>query len=131
MTFAFHIDRFFLMYRLFSLFITLCIFIWFLPLGAFIKPSQEKVACDGQRAFHMCTCSPKTVKTSSQTSKVTTFNHSTSEPLSKTSSFGGTDILLAKTRNNLFFNTTSSINTFYFKLKSQPFFRSIDHPPKI
>lgn len=25
-----------------------------MPLGAFIKPSQEKIACDGKRAFHMC-----------------------------------------------------------------------------
>src|SRR5208283_4955065 len=29
-------------------------FIWLLPLGIFIKPSQEKVACDGQRAICMC-----------------------------------------------------------------------------
>ena len=28
--------------------------IWLLPLGVFIKPSQEKVACDGQRAICMC-----------------------------------------------------------------------------
>ncbi len=29
-------------------------FLWILPLGVFIKPSQEKVACDGQRAICMC-----------------------------------------------------------------------------
>jgi hypothetical protein len=29
-------------------------FVWLLPLGIFIKPSQEKVACDGQRAMCMC-----------------------------------------------------------------------------
>ncbi|HTL70136.1 MAG TPA: hypothetical protein VL404_02475 [Candidatus Eisenbacteria bacterium] len=27
---------------------------WVLPLGAFIKPSMEKIACGGHRAFHMC-----------------------------------------------------------------------------
>ena len=32
----------------------LLFFIWILPLGVFIKPSQEKLACDGQRAFCMC-----------------------------------------------------------------------------
>ena len=32
----------------------LLFFIWLLPLGIFIKPSQEKVACDGQRAICMC-----------------------------------------------------------------------------
>lgn len=29
-------------------------FIWILPLGVFIKPAQEKLACDGQRAVCMC-----------------------------------------------------------------------------
>ncbi len=29
--------------------------IWILPLGIFIKPSQEKVACNGQRAICLCT----------------------------------------------------------------------------
>ena len=28
--------------------------LWILPLGFFIKPSQEKFACDGQRAICMC-----------------------------------------------------------------------------
>ena len=42
------------MRRLFSLCTTVCLFSWLLPLGAFIKPSQEKTACDGQRPFHMC-----------------------------------------------------------------------------
>jgi len=27
---------------------------WILPLGVFIKPSLEKLACDGQRAMCMC-----------------------------------------------------------------------------
>jgi len=30
--------------------------IWILPLGYFIKPSQEKIACDGQRGICMCCC---------------------------------------------------------------------------
>jgi hypothetical protein len=29
-------------------------FIWLLPLGVFIKPSQEKIACGGQRAICLC-----------------------------------------------------------------------------
>ncbi len=28
--------------------------LWVLPLGFFINPSQEKLACDGQRALCMC-----------------------------------------------------------------------------
>ena len=35
------------------------IFAWMLPLGSFIKPSQEKTACGGKRAFHMCSMMKK------------------------------------------------------------------------
>ncbi len=34
--------------------ISLVFFIWILPLGIFIKPSQEKIACGGQRAICLC-----------------------------------------------------------------------------
>jgi hypothetical protein len=30
------------------------VFVWILPLGVFIRPSQEGAACHGKRAFHMC-----------------------------------------------------------------------------
>lgn len=35
-----------------------------MPLGAFIKPSQEKTACDGKRPFHMCSMMKAPVKKS-------------------------------------------------------------------
>jgi len=35
--------------------LTLIVFMaWLLPLGIYIKPSQEKIACDGQRAICLC-----------------------------------------------------------------------------
>ena len=42
------------MLRSSAFFLLISLFLWFLPLGAFIKPAQEKTACGGQRAFHMC-----------------------------------------------------------------------------
>ena len=33
----------------------LLFFIWILPLGFFIRPSQQKTVCDGQRGMCMCT----------------------------------------------------------------------------
>jgi hypothetical protein len=36
------------------LFLAVSFIIWILPLGYFIKPSQQKIACDGQRAMCMC-----------------------------------------------------------------------------
>lgn len=43
------------MLRSVSPLLVVCFFAWILPLGAFIRPSQEKAACGGNRAFHMCT----------------------------------------------------------------------------
>lgn len=43
------------MHRCALFFIAAVFFLWVLPLGAFIKPAQEKTACDGQRAICLCT----------------------------------------------------------------------------
>jgi len=37
-----------------TIFIVSTFLLWILPLGFFIQPSQEKTACDGQRAMCMC-----------------------------------------------------------------------------
>ena len=37
-----------------ALFLVLSFILWILPLGYFIKPSMQKLACDGQRAMCMC-----------------------------------------------------------------------------
>ena len=42
------------MKRIFPLFLLISFILWILPLGVFIKPSLEKLACDGQRAMCMC-----------------------------------------------------------------------------
>jgi len=42
------------MFRIFSTIILLAFFIWILPLGAFIKISQEGRICGGQRAICLC-----------------------------------------------------------------------------
>lgn len=42
------------MQRTLSLTVLAIFFIWILPLGAFIKPSQEKKVCNGQRAICLC-----------------------------------------------------------------------------
>jgi len=37
-----------------SIFTGILFFVWILPLGAFIKPSDEKKACNGKRAICLC-----------------------------------------------------------------------------
>jgi hypothetical protein len=42
------------MNKLLASFLLLCFILWILPLGFFIKPAMQKLACDGQRAMCMC-----------------------------------------------------------------------------
>jgi hypothetical protein len=42
------------MNKVFGSFLVISFVLWVLPLGVFIKSSQEKLACDGQRAICMC-----------------------------------------------------------------------------
>lgn len=42
------------MRKIILLLTVLLFFIWILPLGVFIKPSQEKKVCNGQRAICLC-----------------------------------------------------------------------------
>ncbi len=80
--------------RLISSFLTATLFVWLLPLGIFIKPSQEKTACDGKRAFHMCSMmTPKTDNASDSKVKISSagsFNEN-----AKSSSSGGNDFIAA------------------------------------
>ena len=43
------------MQRAVSSLVAILFLIWILPLGYFIKPSQQKTFCDGQRGMCMCT----------------------------------------------------------------------------
>ena len=42
------------MQRAVSSLLVIFFILWILPLGYFIKPSQEKIVCDGQRGMCMC-----------------------------------------------------------------------------
>ena len=42
------------MKKLLIFFLAVSFILWILPLGVFIKPSLQKLACDGQRAMCMC-----------------------------------------------------------------------------
>jgi hypothetical protein len=57
--------------------ITLLFFIWLLPLGIFIKPSAEKIACDGQRAICLCHFHQAPTKKSSDSSTHPLWSQST------------------------------------------------------
>lgn len=47
------------------------ILVWVLPLGVFIKPSQEKTVCGGKRAFHMCHMAKASATSQNESTKIT------------------------------------------------------------
>lgn len=81
------------MKRLASSLSALAIFVWILPLGAFIKPSQEKTACGGNRAFHMCSMGMGKLSADSS-SKASFKNVTAAERHAKSSAAGENDFII-------------------------------------
>lgn len=108
----------------------LLFFIWILPLGYFIKPSQEKIACDGQRAI--CLCSQKQAKTKS--SPISGYGLKASSDANKeTSASGGGagHYYLAAhlpIQNGL---SVRALNDSIILAYRNPFLSSIEHVPKV
>ncbi len=72
--------------RVFAAFVSVTIFLWVLPLGNFIKPTQEKSACGGGRAMHMCTMGMGKVQApTSDASKISFTNPGSVEKTNKPS----------------------------------------------
>ena len=105
----------------------LLFFIWLLPLGIFIKPSQEKFACDGQRAI--CLCSHMKVSKAMESSVGLNLRASASK---EGSSPGGAShyfsVLLIKTGEGL---QLSSLFEQQYLCYKDPFLTSLDHVPKV
>ncbi|MCG3177133.1 MAG: hypothetical protein MOGMAGMI_02100 [Candidatus Omnitrophica bacterium] len=72
--------------------------LWVLPLGAFIKPSQEKTACGGKRAFHMCSMTSAQVSAADRPAGLVSYS-SASQDVQKSarSSGSSSDELLVDT----------------------------------
>lgn len=109
-----------------SSFLTLALLLWVLPLGAFIKSSQEKTACGGGRAFHMCAAMAQ-VHTDS--GKVSIASTSSVEKTQKSASSAGNDLLPARVPAR-----TAEISSRFFEEAVLPvrpsFFHSPDPVPK-
>ena len=117
------------MFRIASSFLTVCLFLWVLPLGAFIKPGQEETACGGKRAFHMC-CSMGMGKVNpNPSSKVTFTNASDFGHGAKSSASAGDDAVLESSAGNLFLNR-SVYREFILNLPDQRIPCPVFHPPQ-
>jgi hypothetical protein len=83
------------MKRVGSSIVVFCVFVWLLPLGAFIKPTQEKKACDGRRAFHMCSMMSGKTSAEPSSEKVSISNSSGFNENAQSQGSGGNEFLIA------------------------------------
>ncbi len=115
------------MSRIFSIFILLAFFVWIIPLGAFIKVSQEVKVCGGQRAI--CLCSINFLPTQSKTIKPILTNSGQVNKESSASGGANREFSVDK----FIFNPT--IKSEYFLssdliLTTALFIKAIEHVPK-
>lgn len=70
--------------------------LWVLPLGAFIRPSQEKTVCGGKRAFHMCSSMSGASVSTAPSTEAVSYTNASSEAQKGARSAGGAseDLLL-------------------------------------
>lgn len=105
-------------------------FIWILPLGIFIKPAQEKIACDGQRAI--CLCSHLVAKQIAKNAGKAAYKPSrTAEPKESNGPGGFSHYYLFAQRTN----SSNKQITFYHQQQSSLYslivVRLIDQVPKV
>lgn len=109
-------------------FLTLTLFLWLMPLGTFIKPSQEKTACDGQRPFHMCSMMAGKAEASGTKGKIVLANP-TSGPQAKSAASGGDEFLPAL---DLFVHRSETRYHFQSErlIPQTRFLSPVEHPPQ-
>ncbi len=115
--------------RVMCVIILLCFFIWILPLGAFIRVTDEQEVCGGQRAI--CLCSHHLAKNkSSSHGKVVIVNPGGVNKEAGSAGGPGHDFLL-ENRKDI---ANSSISNYFEKipnLYNLLISKSIDHVPKV
>ena len=105
-------------------------FIWIIPLGAFIKPSQEKFACGGKRAICLCNHIDKESKSNSAQECSFQVNPGPNEEINTSNGqisqyYLATHIDSQQALNSVILNTPLYIGY------HNPFFKSIEHVPKV
>jgi hypothetical protein len=117
------------MNKLLSSFLVISFILWILPLGIFVKPSQEKLACDGQRAI--CMCHALVLKESDKAMEAGINLKAGSSTNKENSSAGaGNYFVSAKPKVILNLHATSFFENQYHCYKN-PFLASLEYVPKV
>jgi hypothetical protein len=112
--------------------LTLCMFLWVLPLGNFIKTSQEKSACGGGRAMHMCTMGMGKVKApTSDASKISFTNPGSVEKTNKPSSGSAGNDFADLTSIHASKGLCADLNELQFIFPKQSYIFKLDPVPKV
>ncbi len=107
----------------------LLFFIWILPLGFFIKPSQEKQVCGGQRAI--CLCHVATAKPQDRPLEGVSLKGSTDHNAKRSPANGGINYFtLAQSISLKGVILTSHVESNLLCYKS-PYLVKLDHVPKV
>jgi hypothetical protein len=110
-----------------NIIIIFCFFVWILPLGAFIKPSDEIKVCGGQRAICLCSNKSAVVKVGGLGKVVITKGSTQKE---QAQSGGASEYLAALNIKNIFRpNVIGFIDDGQF-LYAPPYTIPIEHVPK-
>jgi hypothetical protein len=115
------------MIRIIASFLILSFIFWILPLGFFIKPSQQKLACDGQRAI--CMCHAFVPKMNDKAMEAGLVIKSAPGPNNENPSSGGSYFISAKPVLALNLKFPSFFENQYFCYKN-PFLAPLDNVPK-
>jgi len=116
------------MKNVFLSFVLISFILWILPLGYFIKPSQQQLACDGQRA--MCMCHVMLPKSVDKVMPGVSLKAGATQ--GKENSSGGTGNYFVNSKPNIVITLNlSSIFDLQFLSYKNPFPVSIECVPKI
>ena len=107
----------------------LLFFIWILPVGIFIKPSQEKIACNGQRAI--CLCSHLMAKQEAKNVGKTIYKGSGSSQKEQNGSGGSSNQFIAAQKKDQVNRQISLYHQQQSSFYSLLVVRSIEHVPKV
>jgi hypothetical protein len=116
------------MKKLLPLFLAVSFILWVLPLGFFIKPSQQKLACDGQRA--MCMCHALVFKSSDKAMEPGLALKAGSSPNKENSSGAGNYFVSAKPAVALNLQSASVFENQFLSYKS-PYLAALEYVPKV
>ena len=106
------------------------VFLWVMPLGAFITPSQESTVCNGMRPMHMCMMG--LLKAVQKSPSVGSALANASADTQRTKSTGSSETQTLSSDTAEFPPRLNAFDLYRIEISARTGFisRTIEHPPK-